>query len=339
VGLLAETDRLKVMAALALGATQPSEVIEATGLDPKVVGGALRRLELGGLVVNEKGELRLRDGQFGAAARAETPPPSTEDVGVGDPAAAGVLRTFVRDGKLTQIPAARGKRLVVLEHLVAAFEPGRRYPEKQVNAILRAWHPDYAALRRYLVDELLLSREAGVYWRSGGWVDVGEEAAVAPDEVVDVVAGAAEPGPEIVRDQRVGAYALVVGDPGEVLLTRYRTGPDAGLWALPGGGVDFGERPADAIVREVSEETGLDVRVTDLLDVDSDHYEFERRGRRVEAHPVRILYRVEIVGGTLGVLEIGGSTDEARWWRRDELDPAMLSAWVPPVLRSGRFRD
>jgi len=61
---------------------------------------------------------------------------------------------------------------VVLEHLVRVFEPGVRYPEREVNALLAVWHPDVAALRRYLVDEGLLTREAGVYWRSGGWVDV-----------------------------------------------------------------------------------------------------------------------------------------------------------------------
>jgi hypothetical protein len=47
-----------------------------------------------------------------------------------------------------------------------------RYPEREVNALLAVWHPDTAALRRYLVDEGLLTREAGLYWRSGGWVDV-----------------------------------------------------------------------------------------------------------------------------------------------------------------------
>ena len=52
------------------------------------------------------------------------------------------------------------------------FEPGVRYPEREVNALLAVWHADVAALRRYLVDEGFLTREAGVYWRSGGRVDV-----------------------------------------------------------------------------------------------------------------------------------------------------------------------
>jgi hypothetical protein len=82
-----------------------------------------------------------------------------------------VLRTFIQDGRLRRIPAARGKRRVVLEHLAAAFEPGLKYPERQVDAVLRAWHHDHASLRRYLVDEDLLAREDGVYWRIGGPVD------------------------------------------------------------------------------------------------------------------------------------------------------------------------
>ena len=83
-----------------------------------------------------------------------------------------MLSAFVRDGRLVSIPAQHSKRLVVLHHLVRVFEPGVRYPEREVNALLAVWHPDVAALRRYLVDEGLLTREAGVYWRSGGWVDV-----------------------------------------------------------------------------------------------------------------------------------------------------------------------
>jgi hypothetical protein len=66
------------------------------------------------------------------------------------------------------MPAAHGKRMVVLEHIAAAFEPGVRYPEREVNAVLRAWFDDYAALRRYLVDSDLLSRADGTYWRTGG---------------------------------------------------------------------------------------------------------------------------------------------------------------------------
>ena len=116
--------------------------------------------------------LALRAELFGevarAAAEAAPPPEPLSD----DPAQDAVLSAFVRDGRLTSIPVQLSKRRVVLDHIVRVFEPGVRYPEREVNALLAVWHPDVAALRRYLVDEGLLSREAGVYWRTGGYVDV-----------------------------------------------------------------------------------------------------------------------------------------------------------------------
>ena len=75
------------------------------------------------------------------------------------------------NGRLEQMPAKRSRRLVVLDHVARVFEPGRRYPEREVNDVLRAFCADYAALRRYLVDEGFLDREDGVYWRAGGTVE------------------------------------------------------------------------------------------------------------------------------------------------------------------------
>ena len=63
-------------------------------------------------------------------------------------------------------------RKETLDHLAEEFEPGRVYPESEVNEVLQGFHPDHAALRRYLVEDQFLSREGGHYWRSGGTVDV-----------------------------------------------------------------------------------------------------------------------------------------------------------------------
>ena len=82
-----------------------------------------------------------------------------------------VLARFVSGRRLVEIPAQRGKRQVVLQRLALDFEPGRHYTEREVNAMLTVWHPDYATLRRYLVDEGFLDRAAGEYWRAGGRVD------------------------------------------------------------------------------------------------------------------------------------------------------------------------
>jgi hypothetical protein len=70
------------------------------------------------------------------------------------------------------MPARRSRRLVVLDHVSRVFEPGRRYTEAEVDVVLRAFFDDYPALRRYLVDEGFLARAGGLYWRSGGSVEV-----------------------------------------------------------------------------------------------------------------------------------------------------------------------
>ncbi len=84
-----------------------------------------------------------------------------------------VLRAFLTDdGRLHTIPTKHSKLLVVLDHLAQRFEPGRRYPEAEVNQVLQEFHADHAALRRYLVENGFLTRAEAVYWRSGGTVDV-----------------------------------------------------------------------------------------------------------------------------------------------------------------------
>ncbi len=76
-----------------------------------------------------------------------------------------VLSNFVIDDRLTQIPARLKKRQVILSWLVDKFEFDRRYSEQEVNEVIQQYHPDYASLRRYMVDEQLMQRESGVYWR------------------------------------------------------------------------------------------------------------------------------------------------------------------------------
>ena len=83
------------------------------------------------------------------------------------------LDRWFDDGRLVAIPVKRGKRLPVLNRLAQEFEVGVYYSEADVNATLREFHPDVAALRRYMVDEGILSRTVGgfSYWRSGGDVE------------------------------------------------------------------------------------------------------------------------------------------------------------------------
>lgn len=86
------------------------------------------------------------------------------------------LRPFLRDGRIVTMPARRARRRLLLDRVAQEFEPGRRYPEAEVDAILKALADDHATLRRYLVDEDLMSRQAGIYWRTGGTVDTGPAA-------------------------------------------------------------------------------------------------------------------------------------------------------------------
>ena len=85
---------------------------------------------------------------------------------------ADVVARFIQDGRLVIVPTKRSKLLLVLDHLAQEFELGVTYPETDVNDVLERYHSDYVSLRRYLVDEGFLTREGGVYWRSGGSVQV-----------------------------------------------------------------------------------------------------------------------------------------------------------------------
>jgi hypothetical protein len=92
------------------------------------------------------------------------------DTHLGDPP--DQLRAFIRDGRITVLPAKRAHRRLLLDQVAQAFEPGRKYPESAVDEVLKAIFDDHCTLRRYLVDEVFLSRTAaGIYWRAGGTVD------------------------------------------------------------------------------------------------------------------------------------------------------------------------
>ncbi len=118
------------------------------------------------------------------------------------------------------------------------------------------------------------------------------------------------------KRQRVAAYAVILRDD-EILLSRLSplvTSDE--LWTLPGGGLDHGEDPRDAVIREIHEETGLDATVSDLARVYSAHMpSVWRGGRRVNAHAVRIVYDGWVPPGSPEprVVEVDGSTIEAAW--------------------------
>ena len=114
--------------------------------------------------------------------------------------------------------------------------------------------------------------------------------------------------------QRVAAYGVVVADD-RLLLTQLapRTGAP-GRWNLPGGGVDPGESPVDAVVREVAEETGQVVDTVRLVDVMTQHWVGRSQRGLEDYHAVRLLHTARCPEPTHPVVhDVGGSTSDARW--------------------------
>ena len=180
VAVLADTAKLRVFSALVLDRAAEgltlAQAAESAGVSTAEAHKALANLGVLGLARRLDGdryaaapdvfraslsELNRKREEAAAKAFATT-----------DPARLSVLLNCFRDGKLVYLPEKFGKRQIVLEEIAQSFEPGTRYAEAEVNLVLRDLYPDYAALRRYLVDSAFLSREDGFYWRSGGTVAV-----------------------------------------------------------------------------------------------------------------------------------------------------------------------
>ena len=119
---------------------------------------------------------------------------------------------------------------------------------------------------------------------------------------------------------RVSSYAILLREE-RILLCRLSSEVAAavGKWTLPGGGIEFGESPEAAVVREVYEETGYEIDWPTLTKIDSELFEFKDRWM----HALRILYRAEIIGGELHH-EPYGSTDRAEWFSRAECEELPL---------------
>jgi ADP-ribose pyrophosphatase YjhB (NUDIX family) len=130
---------------------------------------------------------------------------------------------------------------------------------------------------------------------------------------------------------RISAYGLVT-DNGQLLLCRLSGHlPHAGMWTLPGGGIEFGEHPEAAMVREVEEETGLIVAPVRLAGIDSVAVEVPDRA----FHGVRIIYHAKVIGGALRN-ELDGTTDLCQWHPVDMLDEVaivdLVQAAVPLIV-------
>jgi hypothetical protein len=158
VGLLAQTDRRSAYAALVLGATTLEQVAERTGLRPAAAAMALQKLAEGRVARHDpaRGTYVLLDDTFRLAVREEV---RLTGRGGGDGAGA-----YFRKGRLTSIPGNAEVRNRVLSVVADSFEKDVTYPESKVNAICGGWLDDWVSLRRALVDEGLLRRDAAAQY-------------------------------------------------------------------------------------------------------------------------------------------------------------------------------
>lgn len=181
LGGLADRDRRLVLAALELaeasrdGAGSVTDLVSRTGLAPAQVTRALGRLVDSGLVIASPDGFRVDTALFAAAARQVLARPASHEHDDRPAEQRKVFDAFVRDGRITAIPVAPAKLLVLADWLAQRFDPGRRYGEREVNEILAGHHDDFAVWRRLLVDHGFLSRTSdGRYWRTGGTFDPAE---------------------------------------------------------------------------------------------------------------------------------------------------------------------
>jgi hypothetical protein len=172
---LADPERLSIAGLLARGPRTAAGLRHELELPITRLRKHLTRLTAAGVVRLEPDRTTYRlDPETLRRVAEEVGPPREAGLALGAASEdeETVLRTFFRNGRLTEIPAKEAKRRIVLERIAVEFDAGVRYDEKEVNVIVGRFFDDYASLRRYLVDEGFLTRDHGEYWRTGGRIDI-----------------------------------------------------------------------------------------------------------------------------------------------------------------------
>jgi RimJ/RimL family protein N-acetyltransferase len=150
------------------GTLTPEELVEAMGVPRRAALETIAALRLTRMI--DQDDRLVIDELRAVAGTLPKPEDAAAVITEGDWTAGEtrILETYFSGERLIEIPAQHRKRLVVLERLAQDFEPGVRYDEAEVSEQLRRYHVDYAALRRHMVEENLMSRADGIYWRTGG---------------------------------------------------------------------------------------------------------------------------------------------------------------------------
>ena len=203
-------------------------------------------------------------------------------------------------------------------HMPAAWRDGRRVDAHALRIVYDGWVPVDAPEPR--VVEVDGSTVEAAWQPVAGVLD----GSVPVASLVREALADHEP----FRRQRVAAYALV-RRADRVLLTRISArGAHAGEWTLPGGGLDHGESPRDAVAREVEEETGLACTVGDLVDVHDVHFTGTApTGRHEDFHGVHLVFAASVADEEPRVVEQDGTTDEVAW-----VPLADIESGAVPVL-------
>ena len=167
---LCDANRLKMAGLLGIQPLTLEQLTAQLGMRPQEATKHLERLVQAGLVTRRGAAFALDSKALETLARTaladERQRPSQEDFN-GEADERKVLRAFILpDGRIKEFPAQQKKRLIVLRHVAQSFESGKRYPEKEVNEHLHRFLDDHASLRRYLIDDKLMQREGGFYWRT-----------------------------------------------------------------------------------------------------------------------------------------------------------------------------
>jgi hypothetical protein len=170
VKAMASADRLRIVGLLSRGSKRAAEISLVLGMHASDVNRHLEQLTVSGVVHEADGVYDLDEKAVESLARGEFAGkrPAYEAKDEKKEGVRKVLKTFLNaDGTLKQIPPMGSKLLIILNFIVDAFEFDANYTEKEVNTILRRFHVDTAALRRYLVDNNLMAREGdgSRYWR------------------------------------------------------------------------------------------------------------------------------------------------------------------------------
>ncbi|HKI52489.1 MAG TPA: DUF2087 domain-containing protein [Anaerolineales bacterium] len=169
VKAMASADRLRIVGLISQGPKRAVEIADALGVHPSDITRHLEQLTASSIVHEADGLYVLDEQAIESLARGQfegkRPIYESEDE---DDDVRKVLKNYLKaDGTLKQIPPMGNKLLVILNFIVDVFDFDTNYTEKEVNTILRRFHLDTAALRRYLVDHGLMARDSygTKYWR------------------------------------------------------------------------------------------------------------------------------------------------------------------------------